>query len=117
MFDNATDVNLISRNDVYGNSSEVTYAGMQGKQDIVIIEGDLTNILSNKEIKENATVNIRRESNVDSIRNFTIENSRARNHGQSTLSYPRTSIKIWFNKSNKFDEQTGTIEVVPTFYC
>lgn len=28
MFDNASDVNLLSRNDVYGTSSEVTYTGM-----------------------------------------------------------------------------------------
>ena len=117
MFDNASDVNLLSRNDVYGTSSEVTYTGMQGKQDLIIIEGDLTNILQNRESKENATVNIRRESNVDSARNFTVENCRIRNHGQSTLSYPITSMKIWLNKSNKFDEQTGKIEVVPTFNC
>ena len=54
---------------------------------------------------------------MDSARNFTVENCRIRNHGQSTLSYPITSMKIWLNKSNKFDEQTGKIEVVPTFNC
>ena len=117
MFDNASDVNLLSRNDIYGSSATVTYTGMQGKQDLIVIEGDLTNILSNKSTKENATVNIRRESSVDSARNFTIENCRIRNHGQSTLSYPITSMKIWLNKSNKFDEQTGTLEIVPTFNC
>lgn len=123
LFDNATNTDLISRNDVYGDSSEITYAGMSGKQDIIVIEGDLTNILQNKSSKLNATVNIRRESNSDPDKNFTIENCRIRNHGQSTLSYPITSMKIWFNKSNKFIEQVGAggttslVEITPNFNC
>ena len=123
MFDNISNVDLISRNDVYGDSSEITYSGMSGKQDLIIIEGDLTNILSNKSAKLNATVNIRRESNTDSEKNFTVENCRLRNHGQSTLSYPITSMKMWFNKSNKFVEQVGDngvtsyVEITPTFNC
>ena len=107
MFDNISDSSLISRNDVYGNSSSITYAGMQGKQDLIVIEGDLDDILNNAQAKENATVNISRESNVDPSKNFTVKNCRIRNHGQSTLSYPITSMKIWLNKSNKFYESGG----------
>jgi hypothetical protein len=102
MFDNLENSALISRNDVYKNSAVVTYAGLQGKQDLIIIEGDRSNILRNASDKKNATVNIRRESNTQSDKNFTITDCRIRNHGQSTLSYPITSMKIWFNKSNKF---------------
>jgi len=58
MFDNVDNINLISRNDIYGQSATVTYDGLLGKQDIVTIEGDLTNILKNAAAKENATVNI-----------------------------------------------------------
>lgn len=118
MFDNISNSSLISRNDVYGNSSSITYAGMQGKQDLIVIEGDLDNILNNAQAKENATVNISRESNTDPSKNFTVTNCRIRNHGQSTLSYPITSMKIWLNKSNKFYESGGvTQEVVPEFIC
>jgi len=31
MFDNVDDINLISRNDIYGQSSEITYTGLLGK--------------------------------------------------------------------------------------
>lgn len=119
IFDNISDASLVSRNDVYGNSSSITYAGMQGKQDIIIIEGDLTNILKNRQSKENATVNITRESNTDGSKNFTVSNCRIRNHGQSTLSYPITSMKIWLNKSNKFyEDQNGVrTEYVPELIC
>lgn len=123
MFDNADDINLISRNDVYGQSATITYDGLLGKQDIITIEGDLTNILRNAAAKENATVNIQRISNTDSSKNFTAQNCRIRNHGQSTLSYPITSMKIWLNKSNKFVEQVGEngvtslTEIVPTLEC
>lgn len=119
MFDNISDASLISRNDVYGNSSIITYSGMQGKQDIIIIEGDLSNILNNAQAKENATVNITRESNTDPSKNFTVTNCRIRNHGQSTLSYPITSMKIWLNKSNLFEEtaQGTREEIVPDFIC
>ena len=123
MFDNLENSALISRNDVYKNSAVITYAGLQGKQDLIIIEGDLSNILRNASDKKNATVNIRRESNTQSDKNFTITDCRIRNHGQSTLSYPITSMKIWFNKSNKFvpviDAQGNTTlqETNPIFNC
>lgn len=123
MFDNVDDINLISRNDIYGQNSSITYDGLLGKQDIITIEGDLSNILRNASAKENATVNIERISNTDASKNFTIQNCRIRNHGQSTLSYPITSMKIWFNQSNKYVEQVGEggttskVEIIPTFEC
>ena len=123
MFDNVDDINLISRNDIYGQSSEITYTGLLGKQDIITIEGDLTNILRNAAAKNDTTVNITRISNTDSTKDFAIQNCRIRNHGQSTLSYPITSMKIWFNKSGKEIEQIGengtttVVEVTPTLTC
>lgn len=118
MFDNISDSSLISRNDIYDNSSTITYAGMQGKQDLIIIEGNLDNILNNAQSKKNATVSITRESNIDPSKNFTITDCRIRNHGQSTLSYPITSMKIWLNKSNKFYESNGVVqEYVPELIC
>ena len=118
MFDNIGDSALISRNDIYGTSSSITYAGMQGKQDLIVIEGNLYDILHNAQSKENATVNITRESNTDPSKNFTITNCRIRNHGQSTLSYPITSMKLWFNKSNKFYETGGVVqEYIPELIC
>ena len=41
MFDNVDDIDLISRNDIYGQSSSITYDGVLGKQDVITIEGDL----------------------------------------------------------------------------
>lgn len=119
MFDNISNSSLISRNDIYGNSSTITYQGMQGKQDIIIIEGNLYNILNNAQSKENATVNITRESNTDASKNFQITGCRIRNHGQSTLSYPITSMKMWFNKSNSFyEDQNGVMqERIPELVC
>ena len=119
MFDNISDSALISRNDIYGNSSTITYAGMQGKQDLIVIEGDLSNILNNAQAKENATVTITRESNTDPSKNFTVTGCRIRNHGQSTLSYPITSMKMWFNKSNQFYEDLNGItqERIPELIC
>jgi hypothetical protein len=72
MFDNVDDINLISRNDIYGQNSSITYDGLLGKQDIITIEGDLSNILRNASAKENATVNIERISNTDASKNFTV---------------------------------------------
>lgn len=117
MFDNANDVNLLSRNDIYGNSSVINYDEVKKKQDIITIEGDLYNLLHNASAKMNSTVNMERFSSSDPSKNFKINNCRIRNHGQSTLSYPITSMKIWFNKSNLFDEATGKIETIPTFTC
>ena len=123
MFDNVDDIDLISRNDIYGQSSSITYDGVLGKQDVITIEGDLSEILRNAAAKNNATVNIQRISNTDSSKNFSVQNCRIRNHGQSTLSYPITSMKLWFNKSNKFVEQIGAngatskVEVTPTLEC
>ena len=105
MFDNPSNIELLSRNDVYGILGNITKDKMSEKQDIITIEGNLDDLLNNGERKENSTVTIERISATDSSSNFRIVDCRIRNHGQSTLSYPITSMKVWFNKSNKFNDQ------------
>ena len=117
MYDNLDNADLLSRNDLYGNQNTIQYDELLDKQDIILITTSdkdatgLTNILNNASTKQNATVNIERIS-LDSSKNFTIENCRIRNHGQSTLSYPITSMKIWTNKSNVVE---NNVELTPNF--
>lgn len=119
MFDNLDNAELLSRNDVYGNQNTIQYDELLDKQDIILITSSdkdssgLTNILNNASSKQNATVNIERHS-IDSSKDFTITNCRIRNHGQSTLSYPITSMKIWTNKSNVV---VNNVELTPDFQC
>lgn len=119
MFDNLDDADLLSRNDLYGNQSTIQYDQLLDKQDIILITASdrdsngLTKILNNASTKQNATVNIERHS-TDPSKNFTITDCRIRNHGQSTLSYPITSMKMWFNKSNVL---VNNVELTPNFQC
>ena len=119
MFDNFDNADLLSRNDLYGNQNTIQYNELLDKQDIILITtsdkdvSGLTNILNNNSTKQNATVNIERHS-IDSSKNFTITDCRIRNHGQSTLSYPITSMKIWTNKSNI---TVNNVELTPNFQC
>ena len=45
----------------------------------------------------------------DSTKNFTASNIALRKHGQSTLNYPITSMKLWTNK--------GVGDVSSSFSC
>ena len=62
------------------------------------ITKDVSDGDTNKKDTE-TTVNIIRTSVSDSSKDFTVYNGKIRKHGQSTLNYPITSLKIWFNKS------------------
>lgn len=123
IFENLTDESLKSRNDLYGDESNVAYNRILNKQDVITIEGNLTNILKQANDqgsgKKNATVKIERHCNSDESKNFTVTNCRIRNHGQSTLRYPITSMKVWFNQSNIFTTDINGIEQeqIPEFVC
>lgn len=120
MFDNLSNPQLLSRNDVYRSTNTVQYDEIKEKHDTILISTNakdpigLTNILHNQSSKQEGTVDIERFSQ-DSSKNFKITGCRIRNHGQSTLSYPITSMKFWLNKSNLKDE--GGNEYTPDFVC
>lgn len=65
------------------------------------IYGNLNKILNTQTGKDEScsNVNIDYTHPTDSTRNFTVINCQIRKHGQSTLSYPVTSMKFWLNKT------------------
>jgi hypothetical protein len=75
-----------------------------------LITGDLTNILNilsngqtiGKEASE-SNVGIIYKNPYDPTRNFSVDSCQIRKHGQSTLTYPITSMKFWLNKRNDSD--------------
>lgn len=91
---------VINRNDIY-LSSVIDYTKVKNKIDTILITGDLTAILTQGSTKDESesTVTFKRECITDPTKNFTVTNGMARKHGQSTLNYPITSIKLWTNKS------------------
>ena len=91
---------VINRNDIY-ISGVIDYTKVKNKIDTILITGDLTNILRQGAGKDDSesTVNFKRECITDPTKNFTVTNGMIRKHGQSTLNYPITSMKIWTNKS------------------
>ena len=86
---------------IKNSSGEISYDLCKNKLDTILISGDLTNILSGQTDKDGSTtdVTIERICPYDTTKNFKINNAQIRKHGQSTLNYPITSMKIWFNKS------------------
>lgn len=76
-----------------------------------LISGDLRLIL-NKNADGSKAGKEESESNVDityvnpydPTRNFSVEGCQIRKHGQSTLTYPITSMKFWLNKKHGSDE-------------
>lgn len=100
VYDSDNKAEIISRNDIVNNGA-IIYEECSKKIDTILIEGDLSDILSRDTTKKDSesTVNITRTCLTDSTRNFSIVNGKIRKHGQSTLNYPITSLKIWFNKS------------------
>ena len=77
-----------------------------------MIEGDLTALLTQSSGKDESetTVNFKRECITDPSKTFDVVNGMIRKHGQSTLNYPITSMKIWTNKA-KEDNIVPTINL------
>ena len=108
IFDSDDKALLINRNDIL-QGSQIDYNLCKGKIDIINIEGDLDAVLRQGSLKDESesTVNFERECITDETKSFSVKNGKIRKHGQSTLNYPITSLKIWTNKAKEDD-------VVPT---
>ena len=103
---------VINRNDIF-TSSVIEYNKVKNKIDTVLITGNLNAILSQDTLKDESTttVNFKRECITDSTKTFEVTNGMIRKHGQSTLNYPITSLKIWTNKGKDEDNVTTSISL------
>ena len=106
---------IISRNEIL-NGNKIDYDLTKDKIDTILIKGttgegivgwarewgDLDAILKPSTAgKTECIADIERICVTDPSKSFVVKNARVRKHGQSTLNYPLTSLKIWFNKSGK----------------
>ena len=89
-------------------NNELDFDLTKNKIDSILIEGlsgskykGLSNILSKETTKKDSetTVNIKRTCISDETKSFYIQKAMIRKHGQSTINYPITALKFWFNKS------------------
>lgn len=100
IYDSEDKAEILSRNDIF-TSSVIDYTKVKNKIDTVLITGQLDRLLDRNSTKKGSetTVDIKRECITDASKTFEVTNGMIRKHGQSTLSYPITSLKIWTNKS------------------
>ena len=114
IYDSEDKATILANNNVMLNGV-ISYDACCAKLDTFLIEGDLDNLLSGAADKDQSTTNakITRTCPYDSTKNFTVVDSMIRKHGQSTLSYPITSMKFWLNK--KFNPSNEND--VPIFTC
>lgn len=105
VFDSDNKDEIVQRNNIFTNNV-VDLPKCIDKMDVIKIEGSLSNILSRSTLKDNSnsTCNIERICQKDKRKNFKVTNGRIRKHGQSTLNYPLTSYKLWFNQSTDGSE-------------
>ena len=110
MYDSDDKGTIINRNDIF-TSSVIDYTKVKNKIDTVVIEGNLTALLTQSSNKDDSTttVNFKRECVTDASKTFEVINGMIRKHGQSTLNYPITSLKIWTNKGKDEDNVTTSI--------
>ena len=101
LYDSENKAVLADRNNITDSSGNIAFDLCKNKIDTILISGDLSNILSGESDKDLSTTNvsIERFCPTDATKNFKINNAQIRKHGQSTLNYPVTSMKFWFNKS------------------
>ena len=114
VYDSDNKASIIANNNVVENGV-ISYDACCAKLDTILIEGQLDNLLSGSTDKDQSTTNakITRTCPYDSTKNFTVVDAMIRKHGQSTLSYPITSMKFWLNK--KF--QPSNENDIPRFTC
>ena len=100
VFDSENKAKIYAQNDIF-DTGNISYEKCRNKIDTILISGNLTNILSAQSNKNQSEtdVTISRHCPTDTTKDFTCEGCRIRKHGQSTLYYPITSMKIWLNKS------------------
>jgi hypothetical protein len=101
LYDSDEKATIASNNNILDAGGNISFDLCKNKIDTILISGNLSNILSGQSDKDTSTtdVTIERYCPFDSSKNFKINNAQIRKHGQSTLNYPITSMKIWFNKS------------------
>ena len=99
IFDSTNKASIISRNSITDSSGKISYDETSGKIDTILIEGNLNSILNRSNTKTECIATLTRRCPTDNTKNFIVENARVRKHGQSTLNYPITALKIWLNKS------------------
>lgn len=114
VYDSLDKATILANNNVEKNGL-IDYDACCAKLDTFLIEGDLDDLLSGSTDKDQSATNakITRTCPYDSTKNFTVIDSMIRKHGQSTLSYPITSMKFWLNK--KFNPSNEND--VPRFTC
>jgi len=102
IYDRENKAAIINRNDIF-TSSVIDYTKVKNKIDTILITGNLNRILSQGTSKDDSesTINFRRECISDPTKNFDVVNGMIRKHGQSTLNYPITSMKLWTNKAKE----------------
>lgn len=110
IYDSDNKAAIINRNDIF-TSSVIDYTKVKNKIDTIIISGNLDAILTQSSGKDESTttVNIKRECITDASKSFEVINGMIRKHGQSTLNYPITSMKIWLNKAKESNVATNLI--------
>jgi hypothetical protein len=112
IYDAPNKIELRNNNDILNDETElIDYDKCLKKMDVILIEGNLTDLLKSGTNKEDSEtdVTISRFSRNNPDKEFVCKNAKIRKHGQSTLNYPVPSMKVWFNKS-----KSG---VNPVFTC
>ena len=101
LFDNENKAVIAEDNNILDAGGNISFDLCKNKIATVLISGNLSNILSGQTDKEGSTTDVTIEmfNPFDSTKNFKLVGAQIRKHGQSTLNYPITSMKIWTNKS------------------
>lgn len=101
LYDSVSKADIADRNNILDGSGNINFDLCKNRIDTILITGNLSNILSGRTDKDSSTtdVTIERFCPSDSSKNFKIVGAQIRKHGQSTLTYPITSMKFWLNKS------------------
>ena len=101
VYDSENKATIASNNNILDAGGNISFDLCKNKIDTILISGNLSNILSGQADKDASItdVTIERYCPFDSSKNFKIVGAQIRKHGQSTLNYPITSMKIWTNKS------------------
>lgn len=103
IFDSTNKAANIKNNDVWtsqGLNKILSYDKCSTKMEIInLIGGDLDTLLNSPNKVATTLESLERKSPTDANRNFVIKNCTIRTHGQSTISYPIKSYKIWSNKT------------------
>lgn len=101
MFDSEDKATIAEDNNILDAGGNISFDLCKNKIATVLISGNLSNVLSGQTDKDGSTTDVTIEmfNPFDSTKNFKLVGAQIRKHGQSTLNYPITSMKIWTNKS------------------